>query len=139
MALPVKIDLLQADWDEVLQTAAAENKFLYLAFLGEDWSAAGKRFKQTVLETDAFRQFAEATLIYCGVAAKRPDRLEKSAAARLQALVIHFDIKSYPTLILVGPDGAEVIRHGFRDTTPEEYVGLLEALLPAAYLEPTRD
>ena len=116
--------------EEVMLQARETGKPVLVAFLGPDWSVACRKFRQRVLESDAFAGFAEERLLYWPVFARRQPKLEKKERARLQALVIHFDIKTYPTSLLLDPDGSERLRHGYRDLDGGEYVRLLEALLP---------
>lgn len=125
------VDLLEQDWASATALAESSGKHLYVAFIGDGWSVSSGRFKDSILESPEFQSFAADRLIYCPVFARRVPGLDKAETARLQALVIHFDIKSYPTLLLIAPDGAEVLRHGYREEAPEAYLSLLRALLPA--------
>jgi thioredoxin-related protein len=126
------LDLLESSWEEALQAAAGQNRHVLVAFLGEDWSVASKRFKEDILEAPEFRAFADKRLVYCPVNAHRMASHAKQEAAKLHSLVIHFDIKEYPTILLFSPDGAELLRHGYRKDSAADYVNLLEAILPAA-------
>lgn len=122
--------VLERPLEEALEQAREESKLLYVAFLGEDWSLSSKRFRQTVLSSEAFTAFAADAAIYYPVMARRKPPLTKEETAQLQALVIHFDIKSYPTLIILAPDGQELLRHGYKELSAEDYVALLRAVLP---------
>lgn len=123
-------NLLETPLEEVLEQAARQNRHLYIAFLGEEWSVACKRFKASVLDTAAFSELANTRLLYCPVVGGRMNSRAKETAARLQSLVIHFDVMQYPTVILLSPDGTELLRHGYREDSAEDYVSLLEAILP---------
>lgn len=124
------VNLLETDWHVARQQAEAGGRHLYVAFLGEGWSMASDRFQERVLQSPEWEAFAGERLVYCPVLARRKPKLSKEETARLQAIVIHFDIKAYPTLILFAPDGNEILRHGYREDTPEDYVALLKAILP---------
>lgn len=123
-------DLLQTDLDGILEEAGETGRHVYVAFLGSGWSLACKRFEDACLDHPDFRKLAEERLLYCPVKARRKPKLSKEETARLQSLVIHFDIKSYPTVILLAPDGREVLRHGYRDLEGSDYARTIEALLP---------
>ena len=136
----VEINLLESDWQSALTVAQEEQKCLYIAFLGDGWSVSSKRFRRHILESNAFSEFAANQLLYCPVLARRTPKLGKKETARLQALVIHLDIKSYPTIVLLAPDGKEILRHGYRDDSPEEYTTLLQTVIPGGLAEnPTTD
>jgi hypothetical protein len=124
------IDLLEEDWSVAVTEAQQSGKTLFVAFLGDGWSVSSKRFQEAVLDDPEFKAFASSRLVYCPVLARSHPKLGKTQTARLQSLVIHLDIKSYPTFILIAPDETEILRHGYRDETAKEYVALLEALLP---------
>ena len=115
---------------EVMAEANRSRKPVLVAFLGPDWSLASRKFRGRVLQSEAFRRFAGPQILYWPVLARRQPKLKKQERARLQALVIHFDIKTYPTLLVLDPDGTERLRHGYREMSGEEYVRLLKALLP---------
>jgi thioredoxin-related protein len=123
------IDLLRNDWDSVLRESLSSGRHIYLAFTGEGWSVQSKRFKENVLQTPAFESFAKQHLVDGRAVSRRKPKLSKEEIAHLQALVIHFDIQSWPTFILCAPDGSEIIRHGYKDLNGQEYVLLLKTLL----------
>ncbi|MEX0325775.1 MAG: thioredoxin family protein, partial [Puniceicoccaceae bacterium] len=122
--------VLQKPLEAALEQAREESKPLYVAFLGEDWSLSCKRFRQNILSSEAFTAFAADEVLYYPVMARRKPPLTKEETAQLQALVIHFDIKSYPTFIILAPDGQELLRHGYKELSAGEYVALLRAVLP---------
>jgi len=126
-------NLLETDLQLVIEESAAEGKAVYIAFLGRGWSMASDGFEKTVLSHAAFLDFAASNLTLCEVPARVRPKLPKAAQARLQALVIHFDVKAYPTFLLLAPDGSEILRHGRRDIMAEEYVDLLRAILPSKH------
>lgn len=110
--------------------ASDENKHMLVAFLGEGWSLGCKKFKQSVLETGEFKEFAAEYLVYFPVEARRRPKLSPEETAVLQSWVIHFDIGTYPTVILLAPDGQEILRHGYRDIDAAAYIRLLKAIMP---------
>ena len=122
--------VLERPFEEALDQAREESKLLYVAFIGEDWSVSSKRFMEEVLSSAAFRAFASEKMVYFPVLARRKPPLTKLETAQLQSLVIHLDIKCYPTVVILAPDGQELLRHGYKDMTPEAYLDLLKAALP---------
>ena len=124
------IDPLEVSWDKIVQEAAREAKFIYLAFLGDGWSVASTRFSSNVLESQAFQEFASRKLLYCPVLARTSPPMSKERTAHLQALVIHFDMQAYPTFLILAPDGTELLRHGYKNLQGKEYVRLLESIIP---------
>jgi len=116
--------------EDALAQSTNEGKHLYIAFLGEGWSISSKHFKTRVLDSPAFQMFAKEKLVYFPVEARRKPKLTRHETAKLQAWVIHFDVMSYPTIIVTAPDGQEVLRHTFKDIEAQKYVELLDSILP---------
>lgn len=114
------------------QAALNEGKHLYVVFLGTGWSVSSQRFSETILESADFKEFARDHLVLLRVDARRKPKLSPEETAVLQSWVIHFDIKAYPTVILLAPDGQELLRHGYREVEARAYVDLLRAILPDA-------
>jgi len=110
--------------------AMATGKTVYLAFLGEDWSVASKAWVRDIMDSEAFQALAAERLVVLTVDANLSEQPDKRREAHLQALTITYNIKSYPTLILVAPDGREILRHGHRTISAPDYVAALEAVLP---------
>jgi hypothetical protein len=123
-------NLLTEDLNEVLAKARDKGLYLHLSFLGSGWSMASDRFDEAVLESSEWKAFTDGRILIAEARARRKPKLTKEETAHLQALVIHFDIETYPTFILLAPDGREVLRHGYRDVSGASYVDLMEALLP---------
>jgi len=125
-------NLLDSKLEDLLKQAALEQKPVLIAFIGRGWSVASDRFEQRVLKDEAFVEFSRNHLLLGEIHGRAHPKLPKKIQARLQALVIHFDVKAYPTFILLAPDGTEVLRHGYRDITGEQYADLLRAVLSPA-------
>lgn len=123
-------ELIERTLEEALAEAQSESKLLYVAFLGEDWSLSSKRFMDNILSSPEFQAFAKEEIVYFPVMARRKPPLTKEETAQLQALVIHFDIKAYPTVIILAPDGQEMLRHPYKEISVTDYIDLLKAILP---------
>lgn len=116
---------------DILKEARQTGQPIMVAFLGTGWSVASKRFRQNILQSGEFSDFIKDNLLYWPVHARRQPPLSKKERAVLQSLVIHFDIQSYPTFILLDPDGNERLRHGYRDFSAAEYCQLLQQVIPS--------
>jgi thioredoxin-related protein len=122
--------LVQQPWEAAIEQARSENKLLLVTFLGPDWSVACRRLNERIFSAPAFREWAAQHIVYFPVDARRKPKLNKEETATLQSLVIHFDIKTYPTVLLMDPDGVERLRHGYTDVELDAYLAALNALLP---------
>ena len=122
--------LWKQDLLSVIEQAQSSGKAIYVAFTGLDWSVASKQWNRKIFKSNAFSEFAEEHLHLILVNAQRKPKMNKLQLARIQAMAIEFDIKSYPTFILLNSDGHEIHRHSYLDVSPQDYVEALENLIP---------
>ncbi|KAF0093548.1 MAG: hypothetical protein E1N59_2817 [Puniceicoccaceae bacterium 5H] len=124
--------VLAAAWQEdlpaAMEQAQQEGRYVFLAFLGLDWSVASKQWWQEVGQSEVFQDFADERLVLVlaeGTAKKQPKEDEEAH----HRLVQQFDIKSYPTFLILAPDGSIILTHGTTEAPADEYVAALRALL----------
>ncbi|MDP0500379.1 MAG: hypothetical protein Q7P63_09790 [Verrucomicrobiota bacterium JB022] len=130
LALPLRA----AEWREtqdlptVLQEAQAKGRYVYLAFLGLEWSVASRKWWQEVGQQPEFLKFADERMILVlanGTARKLP----KEEEAAYQALVQHYDVQAYPAFYILAPDGSVLLQHGTTPASPAQYLQALDTLL----------
>ena len=93
--------------------AKAENKLVLLDFTGSDWCIWCQRLKRDVFDKPEFAQFAQSKLVLVEVdfpQRKTLSEAQQQANARLDKT---YSINSYPTIILLDPDGKQVGRMGY--------------------------
>ena len=93
--------------------AKGENKMVLLDFTGSDWCIWCKKLKREVFDKPEFAQFAQSRLVLVEVDFPRNKTLpeaQKQANAQLDKT---YGINSYPTIILLDPDGKQVVRMGY--------------------------
>jgi protein disulfide-isomerase len=108
--------------------AKAENKLVLLDFTGSDWCMWCKRLKKSVFDKPEFAEFAKSKLVLVEVDFPQNKTLsldQKEANARLDKT---YRIESYPTIILLDPDGKQVGRMGFVLGGPSAFIAKLEKL-----------
>jgi thioredoxin-like negative regulator of GroEL len=114
--------LVVDSYPEAIAMAERDNVPLVLDFY-TDWCAPCKKFDKDLEKNDPMRATV-ARLILCKINAEQEDGIELAKAHA---------IKVYPTFILVGPDGEQLVRWGGY-TEAEKWVGLVEGFLN----DPTR-
>lgn len=122
------------DLPAALEQAQAEGRYVLVAFLGLDWSVSSKQWWRDIAESPQFQAFAEQRLVLVladGTARKRDEdrKVDTALTEAHWALVKQLDIKSYPTIVLLAPDGAVMLRHGSTATDAAAYVQALSTLL----------
>jgi len=121
---------LHAAWLTDLGSAklrmAAENKPMLMLFTGSDWCPACKNLKREVLSSPEFAVYADANLVLLELDFPRYHVLpatQKQANAELSKA---YNIRYYPTMILVDPRGQEVVRPHYDGSGAREFLNTLD-------------
>ena len=93
--------------------AEKTGRHILINFTGSDWCIWCKRPKQEVFERGGFRKYARKKLVLVEIDFPRKKPLHKKAAAENNALAKKFDIRGYPSVIILNPDGQLVGRTGY--------------------------
>lgn len=121
------------DWLEDFEAAkkiAAEKKIpILIDFSGSDWCGWCVKLDQEVFSQEAFKAYAKENLVL--MLADFPNAKPQDAAVKEQNAKLQekFKIQGYPTIVLVGAEGEEIARTGYRKGGPEAYVEHLKELL----------
>lgn len=99
------------DFTKAQAQAQAENKMIFIYFTGSNWASNCLAFKQEVLATVAFSQYAEANLILLEVEFQRNSVLSPAQKKANQDLRERFNQRAFPTIILLNSNGEELGRH----------------------------
>lgn len=100
----------QTDLPTALAQAKAENKLVFMDFTGSDWCPACIAFHKEATASPEFAAYAKTNLVLMEV--DFPNHKPQSAALKAAnaALQKKYDIKGFPTLILLNADGKELKR-----------------------------
>lgn len=105
-----KVSWVDADWDDVLKQAKAENKHIIIDFY-TTWCGPCKRMDKVTFVDDGVAAFLNANL------SVKYD-CEKGFG---EELADRYKVVFYPTIVVIGPDGKEIDRAlGYLD--PEQYM-----------------
>jgi len=116
----------ETDLEAAQQQAAEEDKYVFLYFAGSDWCGWCQRFKQEILDTRPFNEYSEANLV--PVLIDFPRQREQSAEqeAYNRRLFEQYGVEGFPTVFLLSPGGETVLRTGYRQGGPANYVSHLQ-------------
>lgn len=125
-----------ADWGtdfEAARKAAVEGKKLILAdFTGSDWCPWCIKLDSEVFQKDAFKTFAKESLVLFVADFPNEKQLPKDLAEKNRKLAEKYDVKGFPTVLLLDADGKVLARTGYRRGGAESYVEHLKSLMKDA-------
>jgi protein disulfide-isomerase len=108
--------------------AKAENKIILIDFTGSDWCGWCIKFKKEVLDTKEFQDYAAKNVVL--VELDYPNKKEQSADLKQAnaALKKQYEIKGFPTLVVLDKDGKEIGRQvGYSEGGPAAFIAKLES------------
>ena len=120
------------DFEAAKVLAARTQRPLLLNFTGSDWCAWCKLMDRQVFSLDDWRNYAKDHWVLVWIDFPRDSRLvPETFAPRNQALSRRFEVRGYPTYVLLDPDGQTVLgRTGASAShTPESFIQTLDLLL----------
>ncbi|MFV1974219.1 MAG: thioredoxin family protein [Candidatus Scalindua sp.] len=119
----------ETDFKKASSAAKASGKYILLDFSGSDWCGWCIRLEKEVFSQDAFKDFAEKNLV-C-VLVDFPRAKEQTEELKQQNLDLErkYDIKGYPTIIILSSDGKPVAKTGYLQGGPWEYARHLKKII----------
>ena len=109
--------------------ARAENKPLLVDFTGSDWCGWCIRLDKEVFSQSAFQAYAAAELVLVEIDFPRRKTLSAELKAQNEALAQQYEIRGFPTILLLSPEGELIEKTGYRRGGPESYVAHLKEIL----------
>ncbi len=118
-----------ADFDEAAAVARAEGKDLLVDFTGSDWCGWCIRLHDEVFQYDTFLEPVRENYIL--VALDFPNGEEAKAAVpnpeRNGELQEKYEVRGFPTILVMNPDGEVFAQMGYAAGGPEKYVESMTA------------
>jgi protein disulfide-isomerase len=110
------------------ETAQAEKKTVLMNFTGSDWCVWCFRLRDEVFATKEFKAYAAKNLVLLEV--DFPRKNNQSAALRQtnQGLQKQYQIRGYPTLIVLDPGLKKAGQLGYMPGGPKAFIAALEKL-----------
>lgn len=115
------------DLPKALEQAKAEDKAVLVDFTGSDWCGWCIKFKKEVLATSEFEAYAAKNLVLVELDFPKKRKLPAKLKEANDALKAKYDVKGFPTLLLLDKDGKEIGRQrGFSKGGPVAFIAKLE-------------
>lgn len=117
------------DLAKAQEKAKAEKKMVLIDFTGSDWCPPCKKLHSNVLASPEFAAFAKDNLILVEVDFPRSKEQSAELKKANAELKTKFEIKGYPTIIVLDGEGKELFKKvGYGGTPAKDYVEELAKL-----------
>jgi thioredoxin-related protein len=101
----------QTDLAKAQATAKAENKLVLLDFTGSNWCPPCKMMERDIFRAAEFATYAQKNLVLVRADFPKPNELPKAQREANDKLGERFQIKGFPTVILLDATGKELGRN----------------------------
>lgn len=120
----------EVDVDRALTRATKENQYVLVNFSGLQWCGWCKALEREVLSQPAFMDFARDNLICVLLDYTSSGRaVNKDYAEKHQELLGRYKVYSFPTVLILNPQGEVVERTGYRSGGAAAYVEYLKGVM----------
>jgi thiol-disulfide isomerase/thioredoxin len=111
--------------------ARQENKLVLLDFTGSDWCGWCKKLAAETFSQPGFIEYARQNLVLVEIDFPRQNPQSAELREINQALQKQYDVKGYPTLVALKPDGSVVWKQtGFLRGGPDAIIAELDKVKP---------
>jgi protein disulfide-isomerase len=128
----LQLTAAEAEWLTDLPKAQAkaksENKLVMLDFTGSDWCGWCIRLNKEVFSQSDFKEYAKKNLVLVEVDFPRGKKQSEEQKKANQALQAKYNIKGYPTIIVLDGSGNKIGELGYQPGGPKAFIASLEKL-----------
>ncbi len=110
------------DHKEALKLAKEQDKQVMINFTGSDWCGWCIRLKEEVFDTPEFKEYASQNLILLEIDSPRKKELPADLQAQNKALLQEFQIRGFPTIVVLNPKGKPVGQGGYQEGGSEAFL-----------------
>jgi|JI10StandDraft_1071094.scaffolds.fasta_scaffold297514_2 thiol-disulfide isomerase/thioredoxin len=126
--LPLCANQWLTDYPAAKAQARQQNKLVLINFTGSDWCGWCMRLKEEVFDQPEFRAYAAQNLVLLEVDIPKKKSLSEAQLSANQALVGRYNAQGKPTLVVLGPNGDEIGRTGYRPGGPKPLIAALQQM-----------
>ncbi|MBT3754863.1 MAG: thioredoxin family protein, partial [Candidatus Cloacimonetes bacterium] len=115
--------------EEAQEIAKEKNIPIFIHFTGSDWCGWCWKLEEEVYSKPAFQDYVAENMVMVTIDFPRDIKQSEEVVAYNRDLATKFNIKGYPTVQLLNPDGTPIAQTGFQYGGPEKYIEHLKELL----------
>ncbi|TMM53140.1 thioredoxin family protein [Maribacter algarum] len=124
------------DWEdtyaETVATSVDQNKPIVLVFAGSDWCAPCIKLDKTIWQSEEFKTYSKENYILykADFPRKKANQLSAEMAQQHALLAERFNPKGhFPLVVVLNQEEKVLGKMGYKKTTPEDYISLLNNCL----------
>lgn len=116
------------DFDAAKEQAREKHDFLLINFTGSDWCPPCMRLRKQVFAQPAFADYAQENLVLLEADFPRRKQLSAEQQSANDSLARTYQIDSFPTIVVLDPQGKEVGRFGYTPGGADAFIQRIEGL-----------
>jgi len=116
-------------YDKALAESKKAKKPVFAFFTGSDWCSWCIRLHKEVLDKKDFLDWAKTKVVLLKIDFPRQGNLDAKQKAANDDLSKKFNVRGFPTVILLKDEGVEFARTGYRRGGEKPYITYLDQLL----------
>lgn len=113
------------NYEEASVAAKAQNKPIVLFFTGTDWCVWCKKLESEALATRDFEQDAGNAFIFVKLDFPKKEQQNPTVVQQNRDLQRRFDVRGYPTIVVLDPNGQKIGSTGYRPGGGKAYASHL--------------
>ena len=114
------------DVSQAIEQSKVSGKPIFAFFTGKEWCSWCKKLERQVLSKEGFINYAKENLVLLELDFPRGRR---NLPQKQIELARKFNIKGYPTVILMDSSTNKIAKTGYESMSPEQYVDHVKVLL----------
>jgi thioredoxin-related protein len=116
------------DFEKAQAEAKAQHKLLLLDFTGSDWCGWCKILQREVFSQPEFQEYAAKNLVLMTIDFPRAKPLSAEVRKQNQTLAQRFEIRGFPTIVVLDSDGKPIGMLGYQPGGPQAFIKELNQL-----------
>ena len=116
------------DFAKAQAAAKAEDKLLLLDFTGSDWCGWCRILRAEVFSRPEFEEYAKKNLVLMTVDFPRAKPLSAEVRKQNQILAQKFEIRGFPTIVILNGDGKQLGLLGYMPGGPKAFINELNQI-----------
>jgi protein disulfide-isomerase len=110
------------NWTEAKTLSTKENKPILIDFSGSDWCGWCIKLDKEVFSKPTFKEYANKNLILFLADFPQAKKQTKAVKKQNSMLASKYNVRGYPTVVLVDSKGKTILRTGYARGGPENYI-----------------